>query len=149
MLKFGLKPGFLLISKSGHFARYNNTIHNPCEDRHCSHLCIIVPRNRAKCACPDGQNFVDSQQSICDAASEAPLPQPLICKCRNGGICRDDTSCECKEDFSGRYCETEVRRVPTTGATAPAAVVVPVFLLVIVIVAVIAFYVFWRRGQGM
>jgi low density lipoprotein-related protein 2 len=52
-----------------HQFRYNSTIHDSCKDRHCSHLCVIVPGGRARCECPDGQGFVDRQQSICDAGT--------------------------------------------------------------------------------
>ena len=130
-----------------HPYRYNNSLHNPCDDRHCSHLCVIVPGNRARCECPDGQRFVDREQSICDAASEAPLALPLVCKCRNGGFCREDTSCECEKDFSGTYCENEVRRVPTHGSSTPSAVVLPVLLILIVILAATGLYLYWRNKQ--
>jgi low density lipoprotein-related protein 2 len=130
-----------------HPYRYNNSIHDPCMDRHCSHLCVIVPGHRAKCECPDGQSFVDRQAATCDAASEPPLAQPLICKCRNGGICRDDTSCQCDPGFHGTYCENGKKPIITSGNSNTAAIVVPVFLMVIVILLSIGVYAWYRRGE--
>ena len=129
-----------------HPYRYNTTIHDPCADRHCSHLCIALPRHRARCQCPDGQNFVDRQQSICDAASEPPLAEPLICKCRNGGFCKDDQSCQCEPDYHGAFCENSAKKIDTNTTTS-AAVVVPVMLIVLIILLSIAFYIWFRKSQ--
>ena len=147
---FNFSPFFRSV-KVLHPDRYNSSVHNPCANRHCSHLCVVIPGGRARCECPDNQQFVDRDQSICDAPSEPSIPEPLICKCRNGGFCRDDpddSSCQCDEDFSGTFCENEVRRVPTYGASAPAAVVVPVFLVVIVILSAIGLYIYMRKRQN-
>ena len=85
---------------------------------------------------------------MCDGAQNAPLAEPLVCKCRNGGVCRDDESCACEPDFSGNYCETEVRRIPTYGASTPAAVVVPVFLIVIILLVAAGVYFYYRKTRG-
>ncbi len=78
----------------------------------------------------------------------SPKPEPLVCRCKNGGICQSDTSCSCGDNFSGQYCETEVRRVPTDGGDAStAAVVVPLFLVVVIILVSLAMYFWWRRKQ--
>ena len=77
------------------------------------------------------------------------MAQPLICKCENGGICKPDTSCQCEENFSGTYCDNEVRRVRTRGGSTPAAVIVPVFLIVIVILTSAGLYIYWRRKQAL
>ena len=135
-----------------HPYRYNNSLHDPCSEKRCSHLCVIVPGKRnhpqARCQCPEGSYFTDRQQSMCDGAQNAPLAEPLVCKCRNGGVCRDDESCACEPDFSGNYCETEVRRIPTYGASTPAAVVVPVFLIVIILLVAAGVYFYYRKTRG-
>ena len=72
------------------------------------------------------------------------MAEPQICKCQNGGTCVED-GCKCEKDFSGSYCETEVRRVRTTGGSGAAAVIVPVFLILIVIITSIGLYLYWRK----
>ncbi len=67
----------------------------------------------------------------------------------NGGTCVDENTCHCEDDFSGRYCENEVRRVPTIGSGTPAAVAVPVFLIVLIILSAGGVYFYYRRKQGM
>ena len=81
-------------------------------------------------------------------ATEQPKALPLVCKCQNGGVCLDDATCHCEVNYSGRYCQNEVRRVPTTGGSSPAAVVVPIFLIIIVILTAVGLYIYWRRKQG-
>lgn len=134
-----------------HAARYNQSLENPCDESvtSCSHLCLLIPGGRARCKCPAGQAFSDVEQTICDAATVKALAQPLICKCQNGGTCNEDTTCDCEENFSGTYCENEVRRVRTMGASTPAAVIVPVFLIVIVILTSAGLYIYWRRRQAL
>jgi len=82
---------------------------------------------------------------VCDAAANQPLAEPLVCKCRNGGVCKDDTTCACEPNFTGRYCENEVQRIPLHGAGTPAAVVVPVFLIVIIIFLAVGLFLYWRK----
>ena len=55
-----------------HNLRYNMTLLNPCRDgaTSCSHLCVLIPDRGARCQCPDGQDFVDRDQNICDAGKE-------------------------------------------------------------------------------
>lgn len=131
-----------------HPYRYNSSLHDPCSDRHCSHLCVIVPGRRARCQCPDGQNFVDRQQSNCDAASEPPLAQPLVCKCRNGGICRDDTSCLCEPGFHGTYCENGKKAIHTGGSASAANIVVPLFFVILIAIAGVGLFLWYRRGKS-
>jgi low density lipoprotein-related protein 2 len=54
-----------------HPLKYNTTAKDPCtqDNFHCSHLCLLIPGGRARCACPNGQNFVDRQQTVCDAGN--------------------------------------------------------------------------------
>ena len=118
-------------------------------------MCVVVNAgggningNQARCTCPDGQRL-DSNGKTCDGADEPALALPLVCKCRNGGYCRDDSSCFCLENFSGTYCENEVRRVPTIGDSRAAAVVVPVILIAVVLIAATSLYVYWRRQRGL
>jgi len=130
-----------------HPYRYNSSLHDPCADpMRCSHICVIVPGHRARCQCPDGQNFVDRQQSICDAASEAPVAEPQICKCQNGGICDTKAACVCDKNFYGTYCENSLKRIDTS-ESAVAPILVPIFLVILVILASIGLYIYFRRNS--
>ncbi|QQP37705.1 Uncharacterized protein FKW44_018081, partial [Caligus rogercresseyi] len=76
-----------------------------------------------------------------------PKSQPLICPCKNGGICRDNLSCECLDSYNGAYCDSfvfsEVSKAPTSTS---ASIYVPVFLIVVVIITAIALYIYWKRN---
>ena len=79
--------------------------------------------------------------------------EPLVCKCQNGGTCRETetgmTECDCKENFVGQYCDVRRDDVATfSRASSPAAVIVPVFLIVIVIICAVALYVYYQRKSG-
>ncbi len=103
-----------------------------------------------RCACPDdGDNFVDKERNVCDAATALPLTMPQVCQCQNGGVCKSDLTCDCKDNSYGRFCEGDVTRTLTFGANSPAAVVVPVFLIVIVILSAASLYIYWKRKQSM
>ena len=132
-----------------HPYRYNSSLHDPCADpMRCSHLCVITPRHRARCQCPDGQNFVDRQQSICDAASEAPVAEPQICKCENGGICDSKTACVCDSpNFYGTYCEHSRTQIDTS-QSAVAPIVVPIILVIIVILMSVGLYIFFKKDRS-
>ena len=54
-----------------HKLRYNTTLTNPCRDgiNRCTHLCLLVPGGRARCACPNNQQFVDNDRTVCDSAT--------------------------------------------------------------------------------
>ena len=52
-----------------HMSRYNTTLKNPCAAKKCSHVCVLVPGNQAKCKCPSGQSFTDRDQTTCDAGN--------------------------------------------------------------------------------
>jgi len=132
-----------------HPYRYNSSLHDPCNDpMRCSHLCVIVPGHRARCQCPDGQNFVDRQSSICDAASEAPVPQPRICKCQNGGICdssgKTTAPCVCEPDFHGTYCENSLKRIDTSESSV-APILVPIFLVIVVALLSVGLYIYFKK----
>ena len=58
--------------------------------------------------------------------------------------------CRCQNDnFQGTYCQDEVTRSKIDGINSPAAVVVPVFLIIIVILTAAGLYIYWKRKQGM
>ena len=84
------------------------------------------------------------------AAQSRPQAQPLICKCQNGGVCveSEDMRCACDTDYSGTHCENEVRRVLTFGESSKAAVIVPVFLIVIVVLTSAGLYIYYRRNPA-
>ncbi len=83
-------------------------------------------------------------------ATVNPIAEPLVCGCMNGGVCveSDNMRCDCDKDYSGTYCENEVRRVRTLGESSPAAVIVPVFLIVIVIMSSAGLYIYYRKRGG-
>jgi hypothetical protein len=79
-------------------------------------------------------------------------PDPLVCKCQNGGLCLEDDGslrqCACPDNFVGQFCD--IRRDGTgltRGASSPAAVVVPVILIIAVIVCAMALYVYYQRKR--
>lgn len=56
-----------------HSLRYNMSLVNPCTHDHsnpCSHLCLVIPFNQSRCACPDGQRFLNADQTNCDGGEE-------------------------------------------------------------------------------
>ena len=83
---------------------------------------------------------------------KSPKPQPLICRCQNGGVCIGDrdSTCHCEDDYYGRYCEIGKTPIDAGGVRGtPAAVIVPVLLIVIVILTAIGLYFYWRRKAGL
>ena len=90
------------------------------------------------------------------APSELPKALPLVCRCQNGGICIDETHCNCCPDganatdcnFQGQYCEIGKIKTSSEGSGTPAAVAVPVILIIIVILTAAGLYVYWRRKAG-
>ena len=154
-----------------HPLRYNTTLSNPCRVgfNQCSHLCIMIPGGKSRCKCPTGQSFINTDRTICDAGTISytfkvnvvhkpmllfsvtvdPKALPLVCPCLNGGVCTGNAQvCQCEDNFSGSQCETEVTKVRTFGVSSPAAVFVPVFLIVVVILTAGGLYVYWRRKQA-
>ncbi|XP_037068525.1 low-density lipoprotein receptor-related protein 2-like [Pollicipes pollicipes] len=89
------------------------------------------------------------------AALEAERPRPLVCRCQNGGVCVvpdgsfDEPSCECVDQYSGPQCDTFVarKRVQKAGGTNPAAIIIPV-LLILLLVGAVAGYMFVKRRGG-
>ncbi|KAL0271000.1 UNVERIFIED_CONTAM: hypothetical protein PYX00_008246 [Menopon gallinae] len=132
-----------LLNPSGvkvyHEARYvsSSEVANPCLTSQCSHLCLLIPMGH-RCACPDNTNTHSRMQSEvqCDAASERPRPEPRICLCQNGGVCREAESgelmCECSKDFQGQYCDifVGISLSGHSGSTA-VAVVLPIILILL------------------
>jgi low density lipoprotein-related protein 2 len=55
-----------------HERRYNTSVVNPCREsvNPCSHLCVVIPGGRSVCKCPEGQRFVDRDQTVCDAGKK-------------------------------------------------------------------------------
>jgi len=132
-----------------HPLRYNTSlIYHPCLQRPgCSHICVITGSfNNHKCLCPQGE--INRQQ--CSKVYKSPKPQPLICRCQNGGVCIDENTCHCEDDYYGRYCEIGKTPIDAGGVRGtPAAVIVPVLLIVIVILTAIGLYFYWRRKAGL
>ncbi len=85
--------------------KYNVSLSNPCEFAQCSHLCLLIPLNQYRCSCPDGSHFQEDSTTVCTAGSVPALPGPQSCQCRNGGVCREDGVCKCRDGFEGTYCE--------------------------------------------
>lgn len=132
-----------------HRQRYNRSVHNPCNPAtsDCTHLCLLVP-NGYKCACPGNNQVNDFKGISCPVAFEDPKPQPLRCKCRNGGRCLDQDKCHCFDDYSGDYCEIpgvkEVINYNDSSSSA-AAIIVPIVIIIVFIILGFAFVVVWKR----
>lgn len=136
-----------------HNLRYNTTINNPCSNNGCSHLCLLVPGGH-RCSCPDlSSGFTTIHKTkaeiICDAASERPRPEPRICTCQNGGLCRESDGeellCECLDDFHGQYCEVHVGHSRTHGASNTAAIIIPIVVILLVVGAATGVWLFLRK----
>ena len=75
-----------------------------------------------------------------------------MCQCQNGGVCvesdRGETVCDCTDNYEGQHCQ--IKREPTTraGASSAAAVFVPIFLIILVIISAVALYVYYQRKRG-
>lgn len=84
---------------------------------------------------------------------ERERPEPRICTCQNGGVCFEkeggDLSCSCVEGFMGPKCENYVKKErihgDPNGSFSPAAIVIPLLLVLIVTLGGAAFYVFLRK----
>ncbi|XP_039499245.1 low-density lipoprotein receptor-related protein 2 isoform X1 [Drosophila santomea] len=149
-----------LVNPSGlkvyHDKRYNTSLPNPCENSTCSHLCLLVPGGHS-CACPDASGPPPSHRStaevICNAAAEHPRPAPRICPCQNGGLCKEDAQgelvCECLAEFRGEHCETSTTGAFGHGGANVTAVVVPIMVILLVMMAAAgAWYVIRKRPFG-
>ncbi|XP_064102114.1 low-density lipoprotein receptor-related protein 2-like [Macrobrachium nipponense] len=129
--------------------RYNTSTTSKCQrDTPCSHLCLIVPGGH-KCACPDNKGFKDTYPA-CGAPHEPIKPKPLGCGCLNEGVCTLNSSnvlrCECLDNFSGELCENFVaRRHISPPQWSGATVIVPIVLIILVLAALVALYVFFNR----
>ena len=134
-----------------HKSRYNTSITNPCDNTQCTHLCLLVPTGY-RCGCPNNQVFSQGSKTSCDAAYEDPKPQPLVCKCQNGGFCIEtesgETDCQCEDNFTGTFCDVRKDAVIGSKAGSPAAIVVPILLIICVIICAISLYVYYQRKRG-
>lgn len=87
----------------------------------------------------------------CLSAHESPKPKPLGCGCLNGGLCTLNGTnnillCECRDGYSGELCENYVaRHYISREAWSPATVVVPIVLIILVLGALAALYIFFNR----
>lgn len=130
--------------------RYNTTVSNPCQTSPCTHLCILIPSGY-RCACPDSFQNQQSSDVSCDAVIERPRPSPLRCPCQNGGVCSDDglAQCRCQPDYVGIHCETYISRRPTPSeSVAPAYIIAPVLVILVICLAGVAGYFFFFRRSA-
>ncbi|XP_071451711.1 low-density lipoprotein receptor-related protein 2 [Hetaerina americana] len=151
-----------------HPYRYNKTLPDPCTKNSCSHLCLIVPGGH-RCICPDnsglrmglGGGIPGGSEVLCDAASERPRPEPRVCPCRNGGICKEGEPiiegeeasliCECPPDFQGRLCDSFTQRNRGPGGSgnragsSATAIVVPIIVVLLLLAGITAVYFFLRK----
>ncbi|KAJ8924543.1 hypothetical protein NQ315_000691, partial [Exocentrus adspersus] len=140
-----------------HNLRYNTSIPNPCRHHHCSHLCLIVP-NGHRCSCPDSSTPSHKIKAdiVCDAAAERERPEPRICECQNGGLCREsednnDLTCECLPEYQGQFCDVHTAHSRTGGAANTTAIVVPIVVILLVLGAATGVWFFIRKrpfGKG-
>lgn len=84
------------------------------------------------------------------SAHEPLKSKPLGCGCLNGGVCTLNSSdilrCECYEGYSGELCETYVARSYISREPwSPATVIIPIVLIILVLGALAALYVFFNR----
>merc|ERR1712117_753171 len=119
-----------------HPSRYNTSITNPCDKTQCTHLCLIIPSGY-RCKCPNNIKFQAGSKTSCDAANEEPKPQPLVCKCQNGGFCGETEFWDIGKDA-----------IIGSKAGSKAAVIVPVLLIIVVIICAVALYVYYQRKRG-
>lgn len=137
-----------------HNLRYNTSIENPCHNKRCSHLCLLVPGGQ-RCVCPDSSvnSHRTKTEEICDAAAERPRPEPLVCKCENGGSCREPKPdseenklwCECPTGFLGEFCEVHTARSSRPGGANTTAIVVPIVVILLVLGAATGVWFFIRK----
>jgi len=152
--------------------KYNTGLTNYCAKAECSHLCLLIPLGH-RCLCPDGS--LQPEGGNCQAPLELPKPQPIACKCRNGGICVESGSshldpipgslsnqqassdlaagsnsvvCRCPEDFSGSECEDFVRRRPLFGTGTESVFESISFVLFILACVILAIgYVLFKKRE--
>ena len=81
-------------------------------------------------------------------------PEPLVCKCQNGGVCVESTSapgmteCRCDTAFVGTFCDVRKEAAGVARSSSAAAVFVPIFLIIVVIISAVALYVYYQRKRG-
>jgi len=84
------------------------------------------------------------------AASERALPEPRVCQCENGGLCRERAGlleCDCPAEYLGSRCELLVGGSRTGGLSGGVApILIPILvLLLLALGAGAAFYVYRKR----
>ena len=78
-------------------------------------------------------------------------PDPQPCPCENGGICQQTTenmelSCQCLEGYSGQTCQVFVAiRLRVDSSLNPAAIIIPLVLILLVTLGATAFYIILRK----
>ena len=81
-------------------------------------------------------------------------PEPLVCKCQNGGVCVESasapgmTECRCDTAFVGTFCDVRKEAAGVARSSSAAAVFVPIFLIIVVIISAVALYVYYQRKRG-
>lgn len=133
-----------------HKAKYNLTIPNPCRHSNCTHLCLLTQDNY-QCKCPDNtQSRIVFSSTVCDSATEEPLPLPRACHCRNGGFCEEDDKgalyCSCPPQFVGDTCQNSVQWGKGPGASA--AILIPFIVLLLLASAGAIYFVIRKRPFG-
>ena len=83
-----------------------------------------------------------------------------MCKCQNGGFCvesqavAEETECRCMSDeagnplFVGKFCDVRKEAAGVGRSSSTAAVFVPIFLIIIVIISAVALYMYYQRKRG-
>lgn len=134
-----------------HPLRYNTSISNPCLNNDCSHLCLLVPGGH-RCSCPDSSvpsSHRTKAEIKCDAPAERSRPDPKVCRCQNGGFCREDNDsnlvCECPENFLGQYCDIHTARNTASAASDTVAIVVPLVIFILLGLAAGAWFFVRKR----
>ncbi|XP_014481783.1 PREDICTED: low-density lipoprotein receptor-related protein 2 [Dinoponera quadriceps] len=133
-----------------HQLRYNTTLRDPCHNDQCTHLCVAIPGGH-RCLCSDSvgplqRPIRDDNERHCDATNERPLPAPRICRCQNGGRCReedDKLACNCREEFHGEFCEMAAVAAIAGGSTA--AIVIPIVVTLLVLFGIAAVFMVLKK----
>lgn len=133
-----------------HDKKYNISLINYCDKSDCSHLCLLIPFGH-RCQCPDGN--IQPEGGHCQSPLEQSKAQPIVCKCRNGGICNEsqfDSNkiiCKCPEDYEGNECEDYVRRRPVFSSNESMFESILFVLIILTGIIFAASYVFFKKRE--